>query len=321
MRKSLFLWGGALGLAVVLSSCVTDPYYTSGGGSYGSSYSGYGDGYGYGSSGFSTSLFVSTGNPRWGYDPSCYSYYDYNRRCYYDPYLYGYYPVGYRPPVIIGCPHPYGWRPGKGYCPPPSRIRDVTVVNYRNRESSYRNLNHSWSRNVRADYGNRSNHGPFNGQSSNRGPSGGWNQKGAVPYKVEKNPPGNSHRGGFGNSSNKYEGSGFRTGNQNATLPRGYNQPVITQPPQRIKDTGFRNNTSGYRTQPGELRGLGQSNPGFQSQTRKTPTFGTGRSGNSQPNISPPREAPRNFSNPQVRQSPPKNERSSSDGDQECSAC
>ena len=50
-------------------------------------------------SSFNTSVFVGTGNPRWGYDPYCYSYYDYTPPRYYDPYLNGYYPVGYRPPV------------------------------------------------------------------------------------------------------------------------------------------------------------------------------------------------------------------------------
>jgi hypothetical protein len=139
MKKNLrFLVMAALGLvgAVAFSSCTYDPYYTSVGGSYST---GYGDGYGYGGNNFSTSVFVGTGNPRWGYDPYCYSYYDYTRRAYYDPYLNGYYPVGYRPPVVYGVSHPHGWRPGKGYCRPPSRVSNVTIHNYRNRESAYRN--------------------------------------------------------------------------------------------------------------------------------------------------------------------------------------
>jgi len=82
MKKNLRRWAGAaVGAAVSLAftSCYYDPYSTttSVGGSYSS---GYGDGYGYGGSGFSTSVFVSTGNPQWGYDPYCYSYYDYRRR-------------------------------------------------------------------------------------------------------------------------------------------------------------------------------------------------------------------------------------------------
>jgi hypothetical protein len=118
--------------AVAFSSCAYDPYYTSVGGSYST---GYGDGYGYGGSSFNTSVFVGTGNPRWGYDPYSYSYYDYSRRAYYDPYLNGYYPVGYRPRAVYGVSHPYGWRPGSAYCRPPSRVTNVTIQNYRDRES------------------------------------------------------------------------------------------------------------------------------------------------------------------------------------------
>jgi hypothetical protein len=142
MKKNLrFLLGSAAGLfaAIGFSSCAYDPYYgsTTVGGSYSSGYGGgyYGDGYGGGSS---TSVFVATGDPRWGYDPGCYSYYDYSRRCYYDPYLNGYYPVGYRPPVVYGVSHPYGWRPGSRYCRPPGRVSNVTITNYRNRETVYR---------------------------------------------------------------------------------------------------------------------------------------------------------------------------------------
>jgi hypothetical protein len=122
--------------ALILNSCAYDPNYvsTSVGGSYSS---GYGPGYGYGGNSFSSSVFVSTGNPRWGYDPGCYSYYDYTRRAYYDPYLNGYYPIGYRPPVVYGVSHPYGWRPGLAYCRPPSRVTNVTITNYGNREDSY----------------------------------------------------------------------------------------------------------------------------------------------------------------------------------------
>lgn len=144
MRKILLPWTAGLGTAISLlfSSCAYDPYYSSAGGYYG-------DGYGYGGSSFSTSLFVTTGDPRWGYDPYTYCYYDYGSRRYYDPYLYGYYPVGYRPYGVYGVPHPYGWRPGHGHCPPPRTVRNVTVVNYRNRESAYRNSNYSWARQVK----------------------------------------------------------------------------------------------------------------------------------------------------------------------------
>jgi hypothetical protein len=147
MKKLLRNWAmTAVGAAAALAftSCAYDPYYSSAGGSYSS---GYGDGYGYGSSNFSTSVFVATGNPRWGYDPYRYSYYDYQRRSYYDPYLSGYYPVGYLPPIVYGVPHPYGYR--RGYCPPPSYVRYNTVPNYRNREYAYRNSNYGWARQVR----------------------------------------------------------------------------------------------------------------------------------------------------------------------------
>ena len=136
--------------ALLVSSCYYDPAYTSTsiGGGYSSGGYGYGNGYGYGGSGFSTSFFVSTGNPQWGYDPYAQAYYDYRRRAYYDPYLYGYYPVGYRPPILVGCPHPYGYRPGR-YCPPPRVVRYNTVPRYHNREASYRASNYDWARQVR----------------------------------------------------------------------------------------------------------------------------------------------------------------------------
>lgn len=130
----------ALAAAFAVSSCAYDPYASSTSIGYSS---GYGQGYGYGGSLFSTSVLIGTGNPRWGYDPTCYSYYDYTRRSYYDPYLNGYYPIGYRPPVIYGVSHPYGWRPGSSYCRPPSRVSNVTISNYRNRESSYRNAGYA----------------------------------------------------------------------------------------------------------------------------------------------------------------------------------
>lgn len=136
------LVAGAAAFAV--SSCAYDPYYS------GASYSGsYGQGYGYGNSGFSTSVFVSTGNPRWGYDPYAGCYYDHTRRSYYDPYLYGYYPVGYRPHYVYGAPHPGGWTHGSSYCPPPSRIHSHTLTNYHNRAERYRSLDMAWSSNVR----------------------------------------------------------------------------------------------------------------------------------------------------------------------------
>ena len=257
MKKHLRHWAiAAAGAAAALAftSCAYDPYYTSVGGSYSSGYGagyGYGDGYGYGNSNFSTSLFVSTGNPQWGYDPYCYSYYDYRRRCYYDPYLYGYYPVGYRPPIIIGCPHPYGWRPGHGYCPPPHHVRNVTVVNYRNRESAYRNSNYGWAKQVRQrsvpqgnfqgqhrnlNTYNRPNTGPLtpmNGSNDgNRPPSGNYKlqKQGGNPYAKNINPVG---------VKPKTNG-----------LPPAYNKPVA--------DSSVRQFNSG------------QHNAQFQKQTRQS---------------------------------------------------
>ena len=157
MQKHFSCWSGAAigtAIALALGSCAYDPNYMAGG-AYSASYEGggqeggygYGEGYGYGGSGFSTSVFVSTGDPRWGYDPSCYCYYDYNRRCYYDPYLYGYYPLGYRPMIVLGVPHPYGY--SRSYCPPPSRVMNITLSNYHNRESAYRSSSYAWAHQVR----------------------------------------------------------------------------------------------------------------------------------------------------------------------------
>lgn len=153
MKRKFLIWAGAALLVVGLGSCAYDNYNqgygpansrTSVGVSYGT-----GHGYGYGGSAFSTSFFWSTGNPRWGYDPYSRAYFDYTRRSYYDPWLYGYYPVGYRPPVLVGIPHPSGYR--SGWCPPPRVVNNVTVVNYRQREQAYRQTNHGWARNVRYD--------------------------------------------------------------------------------------------------------------------------------------------------------------------------
>jgi len=136
------------GFALAMGSCAYDPMVGGPSGpGYGGGY-GYGDGYGYGYSGFSTSLFISTGDPRWGYDPYCHSYYDYTRRCYYDPYLSGYYPMGYRPVVVVGVPHPYGY--SRSFVPPPSRVRNYTLTNYHNRAEAYQHTNYAWAHQVRA---------------------------------------------------------------------------------------------------------------------------------------------------------------------------
>ena len=59
-------------VALFLASCSYDPY------AYGSGYygGGYSDGGYYGTSGFYGSVFVSTSDPYWGYDPYRYCYYN-----------------------------------------------------------------------------------------------------------------------------------------------------------------------------------------------------------------------------------------------------
>lgn len=160
--RRYMLFGLTLGLsAFAVSSCAYDSYSSS-------SYGGYGDGYGYGSSSFSTSFFVSTGNPRWGYDPYAGCYFDHSRRAYYDPFLNGYYPVGYRPRYVSGAPHPHGWRRGKGYLPPPNGVRSYNLTNYRDRASRYRGLGRDWSRNVVTE-GGRDGRGQFENRDGRRG--------------------------------------------------------------------------------------------------------------------------------------------------------
>ena len=134
--KKLFILAASVS-TLVLSSCYIDPYY---GGSVG--YSSYGS-----SGSYSSSVFISTGDSRWAYDPYRYCYYDRVRGSYYDPYLYGYYPVGYLPTPILGCPHPGGWS-GHGYCPPPSRITVRNLSRYDDRLSNYESANYHWSRKV-----------------------------------------------------------------------------------------------------------------------------------------------------------------------------
>lgn len=263
MKKNLRLFAVvAVGAAVSLgfSSCAYDPYYgsTTVGGSYnsgggysvGGSYSsGYGDGYGYGGSNFNTSVFVSTGNPRWGYDPYCYSYYDYSRRCYYDPYLNGYYPVGYRPAVVYGVPHPYGWRPGGGYCPPPRNITNVTVNNYRNREAAYRGTNYGWAKQVRQQ-------APSSGRAQQQRPN-----QSQQNYNRTSN---GSRAEVYGSRGNQNEARQQRTqpsrsASQSANRQQGqsrYNSPVTSYSQQQPRNT--QRNTA--RTQANQRPQLG--NPG-----------------------------------------------------------
>lgn len=256
------LAAASIAAAMAFTSC-TYPYYGSAGGSYGTptTYNeGYGYGYGYGSSNFSTSFFVSTGNPRWAYDPYCYAYYDYHRRCYYDPYLNGYYPVGYRPPVIVGCPHPHGWR--SGYCPPPTYVRNVTVVNYRNREQAYRGTNYDWARQVRQR--------PVN-PGSNRYASGGDWARQPDRRTIDSRPAGGAgsvrQSPGYNRNSGREEArpqpQGYQT--RGARLPQGYNAPVTrdsgrseVRQPQTSSRYGQRQEIQprqpSFRSQPGVQR-------------------------------------------------------------------
>lgn len=251
MKKLLRHWKAvALGAAAALtvSSCAYDPYYSSVGGSYSS---GYGDGYGYGGSNFSTSVFVSTGDARWGYDPYCYSYYDYHRRAYYDPYLNGYYPVGYRPPVVVGVPHPYGWRPGRGYCPPPSYIRNTTVVNYRNREDLYRRTNYDWAPQVRRGQytagvpdrrptGNVSNQRPTQNRPS-------ANQGGSQRPQYQNRPSGGYQTDTRPGANNQSSRPGTRP---QGRLPQSYNTPVNRQDNRQMRPAQRGGGNQNVRPQP-----------------------------------------------------------------------
>ncbi|MBC8127850.1 MAG: hypothetical protein H8M99_11980 [Gloeobacteraceae cyanobacterium ES-bin-144] len=256
MKKSLRHWAvAAVGtaIAIAFTSCTYDPYYTSVGGSYNSGYGGGGGG------GYSTSLFVSTGDARWGYDPSCYSYYDYSRRCYYDPYLYGYYPVGYRPPVVYGVPHPYGWNRGRGYCPPPRNVRNVTVVNYRNREAAYRNSNYSWSSRVRqspqSDSYNRSQSYRENYRAPDR--SSGQNDPRMNYRRTESNfQSPNRTDGGQYQYRQPQSGNSDPRSQRIARPPASYRSPVNTynEPEPGGDRRSYRGQESQRRVEPSESR-------------------------------------------------------------------
>lgn len=137
MRKFLHLRALAAAAVAVFgaSSCsYYDPGYTIGGSYRGGRHGG----------SVSTSLFVSTGDSRWGYDPTCFAYYDHRRSCYYDPFARCYYPSGVRP-VLIGRSHPHGWRPGRSHCPPPVNVRTIYAPSYRG-SSTRGSLSHAaWS--------------------------------------------------------------------------------------------------------------------------------------------------------------------------------
>lgn len=253
-RHPLMAAFGAV-IALGFSSCEYDPYYSSYGGSYSS---GYGDGYGYGSSSFSTSFFVGTGDPRWGYDPHTYCYYDYYSHRYYDPYLYGYYPVGYRPVVVVGAPHPHGWRPGYGHCPPPSRVRDVVVVNYRDRESCYRKSDYSWAKQVRSQQ-------PGRYISHDSSPSRGSYYGGSSNYNRPSNYPDYSHSRPYNQPRTSYDNAYDR--NQNR-----YYQP------ERSESDHHKSKNNSILSRYDALDNNSRSRPTYSSPERSTP-----RSAPSQP--------------------------------------
>lgn len=210
MKKPLRVLAAAAAVftALAFSSCAYDPYYssTSVGGSYSS---GYGGGYG-----GSTSVFIATGDPHWGYDPTSYSYYDYRSRRYYDPYNYGYYPIGYRPRAVYGVSHPYGWRPGRAYIRPPVRVYDRTVSNYRSRSSfdRQRQDRYDGSR-VQGDRSSSSRNFTRADQNSTRRQENN--------YRTSSNPYRETQRGETRQSSR----SGVRQ-ESGGRLPSRYNTPV-----------------------------------------------------------------------------------------------
>lgn len=250
--KSIALGAAAL-IVGSLSSCYYDPAYYSGSATAASYSGGYGSGYAYGSPSFSTSLFISTGNPRWGYDPHCYAYYDYSRRCYYDPYGHGYYPIGYRPPVVIGVPHPYGWRPGHGYCPPPKYVRDARWSGYHDRANSYRNGGYSWSKGVRVQPV------PSRPNPATRGvrPSNGY--PAATPYRTQGARPSNQAPSrGNNNARPSYSNKKRYISNQGA--PTQY-QAASSQTRQAAQTRG----RTGSRPQPqAQPNGRNRGNQGRQ---------------------------------------------------------
>lgn len=221
MKNYLMFAAAAIGL--VTTSCYYDPY-TTGSVSYGAS--------SYGSV-YSSSVFVSTGDPRWAYDPYRYSYYDRYSSRYYDPYRNGYYPVGYCPVPVRGCPHPYNWS-GSGYCPPPRSISSHTLSNCDNRVNYYRSANHSWSRNVSSSgapsWMSSSERSRIHQQAtqSHNSRSSSWNQGGSrssYGSSYQAPPSSRSSRGSifsspYPSSSSQWNGSQGRSSSSSS-----YSQP------------------------------------------------------------------------------------------------
>ncbi len=242
MKKLFARWSIATAgtlAALTLVSCAYDPYYSTVGYSTGS----YGGGY----RRIDTSVFISTGNSRWGYDPYRSCYYDYQRRCYYDPFLSGYYPVNYCPPRLPGSPHPYGWRPGSGVCPSPRNIGTAYLPNYQNRLDSFQSGNagrnpgyRSWNDSSpqpgfsRGGNGQSFQQNPFSpGFSPNRQTEGrGFNdfRQNQQPYRQESQPG----QSGLGNRPSEGQSPQRPSFEQSGRPMTRYQTPIAHQ--------DFRNN-------------------------------------------------------------------------------
>jgi len=286
MKTNLLSIVGIAAVTLGLSSCAYDSYYGGGGHPRSSVAVGYGHGYGYGGRSFTSSQFWTTGNPRWGYDPHVRCYYDFDRRAYFDPVLVGYYPVGYRPPVLVGVPHPSGYR--SGWCPPPRNVTNITLVNYRNRESAYRNTNHGWARNVRYDARHRAANPVTRNQNNQmlagtaapgRGGFTRQDQAGAA----RQNP---ANRGGFAGPANprpiqpavnrtnpsRHDHSGRQFGNHRVERPS-----ITPQTPPARQNPGLDPRRGGNpRNFDGDARGNRGSREGFERGSRQVTRPETG---------------------------------------------
>lgn len=292
MKKNLLQLPGIAGIVAALgiSSCAYDPYYSTFSGSH---QTGFGHAQAYRSSNVSTSLFVSTGDARWGYDPNNYCYYDHRSRRYYDPHLCGYYPVGYRPPVVVGVPHPHGWRPGRKYCPPPKVVRNVTVVNYRDRASAYRVSDHGWAQNVRVKDDSRGSDG-YRGheylRSSRDGhrqdfrPSGTWDRNWLNPASRRDDGRGRQAQFSPGREARLPSSHPSPVTRREAVQPRNFTVPAqhqpleygtrMPQPPAQIREPNRRPEAAparqfSPRSESG-FRGRGK----IQLQSRPEPSLG-----------------------------------------------
>lgn len=265
----------------LLSSCTYEPY------AYGPSpRTSVSTSVGYSSGGHvSSSVFIRTTNSRWGYDPHCRSYYDFTTRCYYDPWLRGYYPRGYRPPVIIGAPHPRGWRPGMKHCPPPVHVRSHRIADYHKRDYHYRKLNHSWAKHVRrgaskhqhrdqrSGYGQHSRSGqtshsnrrPTSSTTRNnsRTPTAGWNRSSHPHQRLDSQHRSRAQSSSFpgrslGNSSawqNRGQSNTTRVHSRRPSTPHATTSPpgrqLTTRPPARSANTTNRGTGSTRIGNPG----------------------------------------------------------------------